>query len=153
MNLVYSQEQPEDVGSGSIFLAGPSPRQDGGFNWRPDAIELLEKQGFNGSVFIPLPRDGNWPRDYDKQVDWELKYLNYSTVIIFWIPRDVYLPGFTTNVEFGMFLKTGKIVLGYPENAEKMKYLDYVARLNNIPISNDLEGTIKNSLDKLKNLV
>ena len=101
-------------------------------------------------MFIPLPRDGVYLVEYDKQVNWELEHLNKANVIMFWIPRDLKnLPGFTTNVEYGMFLKSGKIVLGYPAGAPKMKYLDMVARMNNVPVSNDLNETIKIALSIL----
>jgi hypothetical protein len=151
MNLIYAHEKTENTDLPSIFLGGPSPRGNGEFDWRPEAIEILKQQNFNGDVFIPLPRDGVYLVEYDKQVNWELEHFNKATVIIFWIPRDLKnLPGFTTNVEFGMFLKSGKIVLGYPENAPKMKYLDMVARMNNVPVSNDLKETIKLAFDMLK---
>ncbi len=151
MNEIYSQQHPENLDLPSIFLAGPSPRKEGDYNWRPEAMKILHDKGFKGNMFIPLPKDGKWPIDYEDQVQWELKYLNAASTIIFWIPRDITsLPGFTTNVEFGMFLKSGKIVLGYPKEAEKMKYLNTVAEMNNVPIRGDLVETIETALEKMK---
>lgn len=151
MNEVYAHEHPQNSDTPSIFLAGPSPRGNEDYNWRPEALELLRNLGFQGNVYIPLPRDGNWLSDYDAQVEWELQYLEKASVIIFWVPRDIQnLPGFTTNVEFGMFVKSGKIVLGYPKEAPKMRYLEYVAKMNDVPISNSLEETIKMALSKIK---
>ncbi len=149
MNIVYAQEDYEVTSQSSIFLAGPSPRGKSEYNWRPEAIEILKERGFSGDVFVPLPRDGEYTGDfdYDSQIDWELKYLNLAKVIVFWIPRDVQnLPGFTTNVEFGMFLKSGKIILGYPEGAPKMRYLHYVAEKNNVQVFNNLNETILSAL-------
>src|SRR6185369_16841030 len=103
MNEVYAHEHPQNPNLPGIFLAGPSPRGNEDYNWRPQALEILSKAGFTGNVYIPLPRDGNWLADYDAQVEWELQYLEKASVIIFWVPRDIQnLPGFTTNVEFGM---------------------------------------------------
>ena len=130
----------------SIFLAGPSPRDLKDLNWRCEqdgALEYMNKKRFQGLVFVPLPRKGLWGDNYDGQIDWELKYLRASTVIVFWIPRDLQkLPGFTTNVEFGLFVESKKVILGHPEKAPKTGYLDYLAKLNNVPIYHTLEATL-----------
>ncbi|MGI6309184.1 MAG: hypothetical protein ACOXZW_00435 [Bacilli bacterium] len=58
---------------------------------------------------------------------WERKALAAATVILFWIPRQFPdLPAFTTNVEFGYWLHTKKIIYGRPDNAKKIKYLDWL---------------------------
>ncbi|MBI4118158.1 MAG: nucleoside 2-deoxyribosyltransferase domain-containing protein [Parcubacteria group bacterium] len=144
MIQVYAHEHHEETGGPSIFLAGPSPRTKRDYNWRPLALRHLSEVRFPGSVFIPLPRDGKWPDYFDHaQIEWELKYLNEATVIAFWVPRDLrHLPGFTTNVEFGMFCGSGKIVLGYPRGAPKMEYVDHVARKYNVPVCHTLGETM-----------
>jgi len=143
MKEIFAHENPESDSEISIFLAGPSPRGKDDYNWREKALNYMREKNFSGDAYVPLPRDGNWLADYDAQVDWELKYLNKAKIIAFWMPRDlIYLPGFTSNVEFGMFLKSGKIVLGYPVNAERMRYLHYVANINNIPVFNTMEKTL-----------
>lgn len=152
MNIIYAHENPSIISHDSIFLAGPSPRGNNEYDWRPEALEILKNENFSGDVYVPLPRDNKFKGDfdYDSQIEWELKYLEASKVIIFWIPRDIQnLPGFTTNVEFGMFLKSGKIVLGYPSDAPKMRYLKYVAEKNNVLVSNSLKETVKFGLKKL----
>jgi hypothetical protein len=126
MEVIYAHEHPVSRPGLSIFLAGPSPRGNSDYDWRPEALDCLSSASFAGTVYVPLPRNGLYLPDYDHnaQVDWELKYLEDCDAIAFWIPRDVLkLPGFTTNVEFGLFVRTGKIVLGYPLEAQKMKYL------------------------------
>lgn len=139
---IYAHEGP-GAELPSIFLAGPSPREESHPNWRPEALGILRDLDFNGLVFIPLPRDGKWLDDYDAQVLWERTYLKGSTVIAFWIPRDLEtLPGFTTNVEYGMFLESGKIVLGYPQGAPKMRYLHTVAEMEGVPIFHTLTETL-----------
>lgn len=144
MNILYAHEHLENKGLPSIFLAGPSPRKKDDINWRPEALSVLERLGFRGDVFVPLPRSGEWHPDYDAQIEWELEHLFLATVIAFWVPRDLTrLPGFTTNVEYGLFLLSKKIVLGYPPDAEKMRYLDFVARKFGVPFFNTLEETLK----------
>lgn len=148
---VFAHEAPGVVSRNSIFLAGPSPRGQEGLNWRPDAVALLQSAGFAGQVFQPLPRDGQWSEDYFGQTHWELKYLEEVTVIMFWVPRDlVKLPGFTTNVEFGLYAKSGKIVVGFPKGAPKTRYLEVVANLANVPVSNTLGETVARTLRLLR---
>jgi hypothetical protein len=151
LSVIYAHEVPAEISPHSIFLAGPSPRGDGVFNWRPEAIELLASAGFTGQVFSPLPRDGEWSKDYYGQIAWELEYLERAAVIMFWIPRDLeHLPGFTTNVEFGLYVKSGKIVLGFPKGAPKTRYLEYVANTANVSASNSLGETVAKALRLLR---
>lgn len=143
-----SNHLASEISEKSIFLAGPSPRGNLEHHWRPMALEILSARGFNGSVFVPLQADGSWLNNYNLQIDWELYYLNLATVILFWIPRDLsFLPGFIANVEYGMFIKSGKIVLGYPQHAPKLGYLNYLAQLNLVPVCHDLEPTVLTAID------
>ena len=131
MHVVYTGEEAPNIVTKSIFLAGPSPRKATDGNWRPDAIKALEKLGFDGVVYAPIfrngpPKDSGKPFDYDGQLEWETKYLNQADLIVFWVPRDMKtLPALTTNIEFGMWLESGKVLLGYPGTAEQMTYLGY----------------------------
>lgn len=53
--------------------------------------------------------------------------LTSSTVIMFWIPRSLpYMPAFTTNVEFGYWLHSGKVIYGRHNDVSKIKYLDWL---------------------------
>ncbi len=151
MQLVYALERPAEVSRFSLFLAGPSPRGNGEHDWRKLAVSFLEQIGFDGTVFIPLPRSGEYHPDYDHtaQIDWELEYLERASVIAFWIPRDLKtLPGFTTNVEFGRFSRT-PCVLGYPKDAEKMRYLHRIAQIDEVPIRDTLERTLHTAIELL----
>ncbi len=151
MKHIYAMEAGPADGP-SIFLAGPSPRGKGEHDWRKPACAWLDAAGFSGSVFIPLPRDGVYRPDYDHaaQIDWELEYLEKAGIIVFWIPRDLEaLPGFTTNVEFGRFSRSGRALLGYPEHAPKMRYLHHIAKLDGVPVFHTLEATLSAALRRL----
>lgn len=115
----------------SIFLAGPTPRSEDVPSWRPEALRLLEKHKFNGTVYVPEDSQASWAFNYDNQIEWELEALHASTVILFWIPREACMPGFTTNVEFGHFITQRNVVVGWPPTATKTKYLEGLARLHN----------------------
>ncbi len=147
MELVYAYERPKEVHSRSIFLAGPSPREEHHPSWRPSALEILKDLGFEGAVFVPLPRDGVWSADYGEQVEWELENLDDASIIVFWVPRDMeVLPGLTTNVEFGMYVDSGKTILGFPENTPHMRYLEYIARVHGVPVLHTLEETLRTAV-------
>ena len=143
MHEVYAHEHPQAEGLSSIFLAGPSPRNAEDYNWRPEALEHLRKKNFSGVVYIPLTRDGIWLPNYNAQAEWEWKYLERTDVIAFWIPRDLEsLPGFTTNVEFGLYVKSGKVVLGFPEGAPKIRYMQLLAEANGVRVCHTLADTL-----------
>jgi 8-oxo-dGTP pyrophosphatase MutT (NUDIX family) len=152
MIVVYTQETPPDSFTSSIFLAGPSPRERAHPNWRAEAIEILERLGYQGVVFAPVWRDMNdaGPFNYDSQINWEKRWLNASDQIIFWVPRDLdTLPGFTTNVEFGMWLRSGKILLGSPLDAPKMEYMRWWGAHEGVENFDDLTSILKRAVDKL----
>jgi hypothetical protein len=139
VKVIYAREQLEN----SIFLAGPTPREEGVPSWRPRALELLEKINFNGKVFVPEDRNGKAKFDYDDQIHWEWKALEAATIILFWIPREIEtMPAFTTNVEFGLYAASGKILLGYPPEAQKMRYLGELAKRYNVPTYSKLEDLV-----------
>ncbi len=151
MQVVYALEKAPERFSKSIFLAGPSPRADGDLNWRPEALRLLEEMGYDGVVFVPLPRiAGNWSPNYDHQVDWELLHLHMADVVVFWVPRDKKnLPAFTTNVEYGIFFDSGKAILGYPPSAEGVRYLAHIGAQEHVPIVGTLEETLRLAVERV----
>lgn len=150
MKIVYANEKfPEKVVK-SIFLAGPTPRDAGILSWRPEALKMLKELGYDGHVFFPEPRDGIWRRDYYGQIEWEERGLNKADCVLFWIPRNLEtLPAFTTNVEFGMWARSGKIVLGSPHDAQKMKYLNALADEFGVVRSDTLRDTLRNAMSFL----
>jgi hypothetical protein len=122
-------------------------------SWRPTAIAELAAQ-WNApeplAVFIPESPGGLRAEHYDDQVDWETDARAAATAILFWIPRDVRtLPGFTTNVEFGLDVPTGKVVLGCPPdcpNPERNRYLIHVAHRYGAPVCTTLPTTVSAAL-------
>lgn len=150
MKLVYAREDIPDTITKSIFLAGPTPRSDETESWRKDAVKILEDKGYDGVVFIPEPRDGSWQKNYNAQVEWEEECLNIADCIVFWVPRELKtMPAFTTNVEFGTWASSGKIVFGAPPKAEKNTYLKYYAKKFNVPVGESLTETLSEAMDML----
>lgn len=125
MKVIYANQPAPEVVTKSIFLVGPTPRVFQGESWRPAMIAALERAGYDGVVYVPEAEDGEWKHSYDNQIAWEQKYLHQCDVVLAWVPRDLEtMPAFTTNVEFGEFLASGKMIYGRPEGAPKTRYLD-----------------------------
>jgi 8-oxo-dGTP pyrophosphatase MutT (NUDIX family) len=145
--VVYAHEPfPEEV-TRMIFLDGPTPREQAVASWRPEALRLLAERGYDGHVFVPEARDGLMRHSYDDQVEWELEGLRRADAILFWIPRHLEtMPAFTTNVELGMWHRSGRVVLGAPEDAPKLRYLRFVAEKARVPLSTSLARTIDHAL-------
>jgi hypothetical protein len=129
MQILHPNSPDKFQGGQSIFLAGPTPRSPEVMSWRPLAIDLLQKAGFDGTVFVPERTDWSTMVNYDDQVEWEWAGLEEATVIAFWVPRELKtMPAYTTNVEFGLFVKSVQTVYGRPPNAPKTRYLDQLYR-------------------------
>lgn len=130
----------------SIFLAGPSPRGRGeGFpaDWRDEAFKLFEDKGFDGYIFVPRPSTGN-STTYDGQIEWELHHLDLANIIMFWVPRKAPdMMAITTNCEYGLYVKSDKVVYGRPDDALQIRYLDFIGnKFAGINPTNTLEATI-----------
>ena len=153
----YTLEQIKKNNRNSIYLAGPSfrPEQENEENvsWRIEALDYLHKKGYTEDIYIPeynpnIERSKEWT--YSRQVSWEIEAMEYAKVILFWIPRDMKkLPGLTTNIEFGEWMHSNKLIVGFPEDSDKNKYIEYRCSLLKIPFSNSLESCVNLAINKL----
>lgn len=153
MQIIYVPEEimgaemrPVPTTPNSIFLAGPTPRDEFTPSWRPEALRILKELGFTGTVFIPEARGGGWANDYDTQVVWEWTALAASSAVVFWVPRELsHMPAFTTNVELGFIaaLRGSRIAFGAPEDAPKNRYLQSL--VNQSALFHGLFGTGENT--------
>ncbi|WP_229888559.1 nucleoside 2-deoxyribosyltransferase domain-containing protein [Streptomyces nitrosporeus] len=138
----------------AVFLAGPTPDKKLPVpSWRPEATRLLAERWTGAeplAVLSPESRNGVRADRYEHQVDWETGARAAATAILFWIPRDIAtMPGFTTNVEFGLDVASGRAVLGCPPdcpNPERNRYLAYVARRHGVPVCETLTDTVAEAL-------
>jgi len=156
MQVVYTGDEAPEKFAKSIFLAGPTPRNKKEVeSWRPDALKILEDKGYDGVVFVPEDKDGEFKKDYDDQIEWEERYLNMADCIVFWVPRDLSpdstgfpkMAAFTTNVEWGTWASSGKVVFGAPEDAEKVSYLKHYAEKYNVPTGDTLTETLEHAME------
>ncbi len=150
MHIIYAFENAPERYTRSVFLAGPTPRDEQTPSWRPEALRILEELGYDGVVFVPEARDGKWRKDYDGQVEWEDKHLNMADCILFWVPRELtHMPAFTTNDEWGTWKYSGKSVFGAPPDAPKTNYQRYYAKKLAVPSAETLKETIVLALNML----
>ncbi|MGC8460784.1 MAG: nucleoside 2-deoxyribosyltransferase domain-containing protein [Candidatus Dormibacteria bacterium] len=140
MRIVYRDEPLPRNFAKSIFLAGPSPRSPGDPDWRVNAVRELADLGFDGVVYIPFPRPGK--EDTMDPWRWEHDAMMRSDVIAFWVPRSQKLPGYTTNIEWGEFYRSGRCVLGCPPKTPGMDRMRHMAKFEEIPFATTLRDTM-----------
>lgn len=150
MEKNYS-DQEVTKNSNSIFLAGPTPRGENEVSWRKEAVSILEELGFDGLVYIPEYSTWKPKESYVDQAMWERNALTSAKVIVFWVDRKIpEMAGFTTNVEFGYWLPTGKVLYGRPDGAPKIKYLDWLYETDyNLKPHNNLRELLEEALKKV----
>lgn len=144
MKIIYTNEKITNF-TNTIFLAGPTPRNKNIPSWRKEALHYLEELNFNGTVIVPeysnqsfISKEGNI---FD--MSWDHMALEKTTAILMWIPRNLKdMPAFTSNIEFGYFIKSQKLLYGRPDDAPYMEYLDWLYEYE----------TKKRPLTNLKNL-
>lgn len=150
MKLVYTGESAPETIAKSIFLAGPTPRSKRTASWRPGALKILEEMNYDGVVFVPEYRNGKWDGTYAEQNSWEEMGLNMADCIVFWVPRKLSnMPAFTTNVEWGRWENSGKVVFGAPPWAVKVDYQRHYANKLKVPLFDNLKETLRAALDMI----
>src|SRR5919197_1375246 len=129
MQTVYVYQPFPRTFHKSLYLAGPTPRDAGVCSWRPEAVHFLESLSYDGVVFLPESQARQRQGDYDQQMAWELEAMRRSDVLLFWVPveREA-LPAYTTRVEFGFQVHSGKVILGMPQDAYQTRYMKKLAQ-------------------------
>ena len=153
-----------DLQQPSVFLAGPSSRDDVlSFKWRSYATHYLRKHGFTGGIVVPEPRNDDWSFKETFPttiVQWESSRLLKVNIAMFWVPRhQTQLPGRVTNMELGFLAGMAyvspnlrkRLVWGYPLDAWKVKSEEHwVKDIAGFEPFHDLEDMCQYVAEKLK---
>lgn len=156
--IINFSDEPIIYGEKSIFLAGPTRRKSNfQKSWRKIACDLLEEMGYDGIVYVPEFKDEDMPVELEAQASWERVGLENAKAIVFYLPRELPdMPGFTTNVEFGMWLarKPNETILCCPYGYVKNKYLEwlYTKEKPNSPIFRTLKEILENAITINENM-
>lgn len=141
----------------SIFLAGPTVRgnQPHLTSWRFEAVELFEKNAFDGNIIIPEFSDKTESDKYRYDLPvWENETMTLSDVIMFWVSRTRELIALTTNHEFGYWMARNRdgMIYGRPDTAYRIIYNDIMWvedskwQKKKCPIYNTLPKTVDAAL-------
>jgi len=140
--VVHAGGQPPPAWAASVFLAGPVPRTTELPSWRPAAVAAVTAAWTGpGDLVVFVPEGpGYLPARYDHH-PWEDRWLSVVDVVLFWVPRDLRtMPGLTTNVEFGRWEGSGRLVLGAPPDAQHVGYLRECAHRVGAPVAASLSA-------------
>lgn len=141
MQIVRCPDSLVGLDSPSLFLAGPSSAAPIGA-WRDEVLTLLNDRSFPGTVLYPEP--AGQAVTTEVQAMWDLRGCERATVVMFWIPRDLRtMPGLTSNFELGMWIRSGKVVVGSPPEADAMAYLRVMAARFSVPQAETLIHTTR----------
>ncbi len=144
LKIVYAQSPFPTSVTKTLYLAGPTDRNNRPTAWRQQALQILRDLAFDGHVFVPELEEGKWNGNRDAQWAWEDAAMSRADALVFWMPRDLEtLPGFTTNIEWGLYASSGKVVLGVPEGAQKTDWAERYAGKFKVPVTLDLKHAIR----------
>lgn len=131
-----------------VFLAGPI---QGAPEWQHSIEEIK-------NVIFYSPRRKNYNNfNYEEQINWERDYMNYSDVILFWIPEEEeHVEGRsyaqTTRTEFGEYLALGKkIIFGCYKDFPGKKY--FASKLKEYKLDTEVHSSLNECLVELKNYI
>ena len=151
MAQIVKAPEPYTLNRPSVFLAGTIDMGEGE-NWQPKAEEWLSDL----DIVILNPRrldwDSSWKQSikdekFREQVEWELKAQDDCSIEFMYFAPGSQSP--ITLLEFGLFIKTGKVIPCCPEGYFRKGNLEVVCNYYNVPLYEDLiEG-----LDAVRNKI
>ena len=121
-------------------------------NWQA----RIEKQLSNYNVIVLNPRRDDWNKEWQpistdknfrKQVEWELSALEASDIVVMYFAPDSQSP--ISLLEFGLYAKTGKLIVLCPDGFWRKGNVDIVSEKYNVPTVN----TFNELIVELKKLI
>ena len=152
--VVYAPNVPTSKTGLSIFLAG-SIEMGKAEDWQSRVINELDAfEGYFCTIFNPRRPDwdDSWEQSIDnpkfrEQVEWELNHLKQADIIALYLAPGTVSP--ISLLEFGLYAKSGKLILCCPKGFERKGNVDIVAQRYLIPVFETFEpfiGEIKRNI-------
>ena len=133
-----------------VFLAG-SIEMGSAIDWQQVIIDRLSTKDY---IFFNPRRaswDSSWEQSIDnpvfkEQVDWELKHLEESDIIVMYFDPNTKSP--ISLLEFGLFAKSGKLIVYCPDDFWRKGNVDVTCSRYNITTVSSLDDLVE-KLEKL----
>lgn len=131
-----------DLFKKSLFLAG-SIEMGSATDWQKEIEESLSE--YDGIILNP--RRDNWDeswiqsannKQFRQQVEWELYGLDNATIIAMYFEPNTKSP--ISLLEFGMHLRSGKVIVCCPDGYEKKGNVDVTCKWYGVPVYDTLDG-------------
>ena len=116
-----------------MFLAGTISESK--IDWQKNIVENI-----SGNITFYNPKRLIWDKTWEQkisnpqfkqQVVWELKHLEKADIVIMYLEEDTISP--ISLMEFGLYARSGKMVVYCPEGFWRKGNVDVVCEMYNIP--------------------
>lgn len=160
LKLIFSDDPFPSMVEKTLFLAGPNDRLEVGDpirkdTWRHRVVNYLDARRYDLTVFIPFPKEIFYGDtltheiDYSLQIQWELDCLDAADIILFYVERTEKNLGLTTNIEFGRYIDSGRIMYCRPNEALNIRYLDQMILARNKKVYYNLHSVLEDTVSLL----
>ena len=130
--VITAPEKIESTGF-KVFLGGAID-MGSAVNWQAHVIEVLSDQP---NLVLLNPRRKEFTSEtLDEQIKWELKALEMSDIVLIWFPVLSKAP--ISFLEAGMYIKSGRLILGVEEGFYRQRNLELSCEYNNVPLFRNL---------------
>ncbi len=126
-------ESPDNDKNKKVFLAGTISESK--IDWQKNIVENI-----SGNITFYNPKRLIWDKTWEQkisnpqfkqQVVWELKHLEKADIVIMYLEEDTISP--ISLLEFGLYARSGKMVVYCPEGFWRKGNVDVVCEMYNIP--------------------
>lgn len=145
-----------DIGNRVRIFLGGSIEMGKAPDWQTafaDKLAFLPVAAFNPRRIHWNPE---WKQDIkDKnlhhQIDWEMKNLNKSDLIILYLHPGTISP--VSLLELGYYAASGRLIVCCPEGYHRRGNVQYLCQEENVPLLDDFDDLVRMAIEKLKGLV
>lgn len=138
----------------SLFLAG-SIENGTAVDWQTSLSQILSKE----KVVVYNPRRDDWDWTWEQRIDnflfyeqvnWELDHLEEADIISMYFDPNTKAP--ISLLEFGLFARTGKLIVCCPEGFWRKGNVDIVCERFNIPLYDNMKDFSLALIEKIRTI-